>query len=458
MNGRSYSLRRRMLLMLLAALVAVWAGTAWWIHTRADDEIHALLDAQLSKSARLILGAMLHEYEEHESEGLEVEEIDELRAFVHHYEQNLIYWIWDGRGQLFMRSSGAPSMHPEPHDTGFEDIVLNGKRLRSFVLTERHTGVRIQVVEPQHERDRLSHAIAFSALAGAAISLPLMGLLIWFGVGRGLAPITRIAGDLDARSADDLRPFSPDRTPSEIAPLLKGLNGLFTRISQSIENEKRFTADAAHELRTPLAGLRIQAQVARLETDPEQRDHALAGIVDGVDRTTHLVEQLLTLARMDGEAANAQGGVETAVSDIARRVIASCIGGREGESDRVSLELVGEPGFPGGSPEALEILLRNLVDNALRYGGDGPVAVRVADGREGLRIAVSDRGPGIPPDQREQVLARFNRGSAASGEGSGLGLSIVQRIVDLHGGRMTLDYTEAERGLTVTVTLPLTSH
>jgi two-component system sensor histidine kinase QseC len=238
-----------------------------------------------------------------------------------------------------------------------------------------------------------------------------------------------------------------------VRPLAERLNALFRRVGESLEKERAFTADAAHELRTPIAGIRAQAQVAREATEDAERRRALDQVLAGCDRAARLAEQLLTLARLDA----GQGQLRLAPCDlaqIAREVLAELAPGAH--SCGTALALVAVAPVPvAGDSLLLHVLVRNLVDNAVRYGGpEGAVTVTVGRDAEGSRLCVSDRGPGIPLAERQRVLDRFYRSVGTREQGAGLGLSIVSRIAALHGAKLELSEGPGGHGLCATVGFP----
>jgi len=315
----------------------------------------------------------------------------------------------------------------------------------------------IQVGQSEEIRDELAGDIMLTLLAPMLVAFPLVALLIWASVGRGLAPLQRAARELQARDPGNLTPVGEEGAPAEIRPLLSALNALFLRLEEAFQAERRFTADAAHELRTPLAGLKTQTQVALRATDDAGRRRALEQVMAGVDRTTQLVEQLLTLARVDPEMSSA-GGEAVNLDSLASEVLADMAPAALARGTELGLE------EPRGEPRArgdrtmLGILLRNLTDNAIRYTPPGG-SVRVATGSDGGHawLEVEDTGPGIPAPEREKVFQRFYRVLGSGESGSGLGLSIVQRIAELHGAQLDLANGVGGRGLRARVRFPATS-
>ncbi|MGE3163027.1 MAG: ATP-binding protein [Burkholderiales bacterium] len=307
--------------------------------------------------------------------------------------------------------------------------------------------------EAREARDEIVEALGDALVWPLAAALPALALAVWLGVGAGLRPLGSLRGELGRRGPGDLAPLDAARAPAEIAPLVAELNRLFARIGEALARERRLTADAAHELRTPLAVLSTQAQVARRASSEAARNEALDALVAGAERAARLVEQMLTLARLEsGESAGAAQPV--ALRALAREVLAEAAPFAHAKG--IELELVEGPELAvNGHAGLLGVLLRNLVDNAVRYTSDGG-AVRVTLGgdRSGARLEVSDNGPGVPPQALGRLGERFHRLEGAGETGSGLGLSIVRRVAELHGGRVRFAPGAGGRGLAATVELP----
>ncbi|TRZ98081.1 MAG: histidine kinase [Rhodocyclaceae bacterium] len=305
------------------------------------------------------------------------------------------------------------------------------------------------------ERNEVAGEIAGQLLKPMLFALPALAVLLVIAIGLALTPLRRLARDVAARTPDRLDPLPTESLPTEVAPLVTRLNSLFADIIRALENERRFTADAAHELRTPLAALKAQAQVALASVETTERRHALTQILAGCDRTTHLVAQLLTLARLDADAPQQMHDI--ALRPIAEEVLAMSAG--EAIAHRCDLVLHDGNAHVRGDAMLLQVLLRNLVDNALRHGGGTQIEVSITEHENSAVLTVSDNGRGIAADERSQVQQRFYRSvSASSGEdaaGSGLGLSIVSRITELHGGTLNIDSPDSGKGASLLVHLPL---
>jgi two-component system sensor histidine kinase QseC len=278
--------------------------------------------------------------------------------------------------------------------------------------------------------------IARRVLIPILLSIPLLALMIWYGVARAMLPLRNIAADVKNRRPDNLHPIPETVVPLEAKPLVDALNALFQRLQQAFETERRFTSDAAHELRTPLAALKTQAQVALRATADDERRRALTQVITGVDRATHLAQQLLTLARIDPTLWVGREQVD--LPALASEVMAEIAPVALGRDIDLSLEAGSTASFQGDRA-MLGIMLRNLVDNAIKYTPDGgKVEVRIEQDGPRIILCVDDSGPGIPPEERACVFERFYRQVGTSVPGSGLGLSIVRRIADLHHAEVRL--------------------
>jgi len=373
--------------------------------------------------------------------------------FEHKYQRRLVFQVLDHEGAVLLHSAGAPAATLASRE-GYSDVQLNGEKWRVLARWDADGEYQAQVAERHAPRGELARHIALRMLLPALAALPLLALLIWLGVSKGLAPLGRIARDVASRAPQHLAPLDIQQSPREILPLVEALNGLFGRLNQALENERRFTADAAHELRTPLAALRVQAQVALRAQEDSERRHAIEQVLEGTDRATHLVEQLLTLARLDPDTARATHqplDLRVVATEILSALAPAAV------AKRIELSLTeGSPVMVQGDAAILGVLLRNLVDNAVRYtpeGGTVTVAVNSDHGSAVLEIC--DTGPGILPEERGRVLERFYRGLGTGQSGSGLGLSIVKRIAQLHGGELHLGEGAGGKGLKVRVLLPM---
>jgi two-component system, OmpR family, sensor histidine kinase QseC len=438
------SLRGRLLAILSVTVLLAWLATAFFSYLDAKREIGAMLDAQLAESAVLLLALVGH------APGAEA-----VPALQEGPGGGVLYQVWAGE-RLLLRSPSAPAAPLSAAWQGYSDVVYEGARWRVFVTGDAPSGLSVQIAQSEAIRAALAESVASHLMHPLVIALPVLAVLIWLSVGWGLAPLGRLARELASREAENLEPLSARGVPREVLPLTESLNALFARITDLLERERRFTADAAHELRTPLAAIQTHAEVALAARSDEERRCALANVVRGIDRAARLVEQLLILARLDPQRAAAPADA-VRLQSIAAQCIAEAASAAAEKG--VDLGLVGgesEDDVIAGHADLLGILVRNLVDNAVRYsprGGQVDVTVRREAGR--LVLSVADAGIGIPPEERGRVLERFYRVLGSGEEGSGLGLSIVARVAALHDASIEFGEGLGGRGLTVRVAFPL---
>jgi len=438
------SLRRRLLFLLSGTVLAAWLATAAFTYFDAREEIGEMLDAHLAQSAGLIAAQLEHELED--EHGAKVP-----RQYKH--ERKIAFQVWDRKDRLLLRSASAPASRLQSRSEGYGDAVIDGKRWRIFSRWDESRHYLVQVGERYELRDELAESVASHLLHPLYFALPALALLIWLAVGAGLAPLAGVAREVGRRAPDNLAHLDAANAPREISPLIAALNVLFDRLRTSLEQERRFTADAAHELRTPLAAVKTQAQVAIGATADAERTRALANVVAGTDRASRLVEQLLVLARLDPQTALPPGQTVD-LQALAQQGVAEIAPAAAGKGIEVGLA-PGAAAPVAGDAVLLAVLLRNLLDNAVRYtppGGEVEVSVRPVDG--GVSLTVVDNGPGIPEAERGQVFERFHRVLGSGEAGSGLGLSIVRRIADLHRAGVSLEAGPGGRGLGVEVSFP----
>lgn len=445
------SLRLRLILLLFIGLGATWIASAWFTYKEARHEIDALFDAQLAQSAQVLLETSRHELNER------IEHGDDDIPVSHEYEQKLAFQIWD-KNNLLLRSPTAPMTVMGGTQAGYSEVRLNHQTWRVLARWDNQHEFMIQVAEPLVGRENLARHITLKMLFPTFIALPILALLVWFGVGVGLKPLQQLKQEVRQRTAKRLEPVAMGGVPEEVVPLTQALNDLFTRLQLAFEGERRFTADAAHELRTPLAALKVQAQVALRSTNDADRQLALENVLRGTDRATRLVEQLLDLARVDPETA-AEYYKPVALHDLATTVIADLEPLARAKQIEVILEKTSEDNnviTVRGDEAQLGLLLRNLVDNAIRYTPRGGQVVVRINNIDGVALEVCDTGPGVPESEREKIQQRFYRIVGSGEEGSGLGLSIVRRIAELHGAQLELTDNPSNSGLLVKVHWHLT--
>jgi len=443
-SSRRRSVRRQLLTVLLTVVSAAWFIAAALSFVDARHEVSEVLDAHLAQTAALIMVQW-------DGDGDEIE--TEHAPVLHRYSRRVMFQVWEDGEVLRLHSQNAPNTPLSRVRQRFSETTIAGSRWRVFSTWNARDRVLVQVAEQFNERDELATAVARNFVLPLVITLPILGAVIWIAVGRALRSVTDVNQQVAARAADSASPIDVADAPVEIGALVTNLNSLFERVQQLIEQERQFTGDAAHELRTPLAAIRAQAQVAQGAADDAERIRALNGVIAGCDRATHTVDQMLTLARLEPDAVSFHPGpvdlgvtLKESIGELAPVALAKTMD--VGLTNGSGVTVFGDAGL-------LAILFRNLIDNAIRYSPPGTAVDVAVDATEShARVIVTDAGPGIPADQRGNVGRRFYRAPGTQAPGSGLGLSIVQRIVDLHRGTLQLDTASTGIGLQVVVRLP----
>jgi two-component system sensor histidine kinase QseC len=432
------SIRRRLSFgVFLILLAACTLGSAkGYFDTRR--EVGKLLDAQLAQSARALLDLSGHELYEQMAfiAGPRAPKKKDTPQ-IHAYEQQVAFQIWDLNGKLAVRSPTAPETPMVEVENQFLDRMIGNERWRVFAISSEQQHIQVQVGEQYEQRNVLSNEVAARLLTPLAVILPLIVLLIWVWIGRAMRPLNKVAKEISKRKPENLQPVDTYGVPSEAKPMVDALNALLDRVHVAYDNIRLFTANAAHELRTPLAALKVHSQFALRTDDEAKRRKAMQRVERGVDRATSLVEQLLTLTRLDPDAAsseraavNLHGLAEEVIAELAPTALEKHIDVSLSEED--CCQVLGNAGMLG-------ILIRNLVENAIRYTpNQGEVQVTIATVADEVRLRVEDSGPGIPAELRDKVFDRFYRGVSNEVSGTGLGLSIVKRICELHRARVEL--------------------
>lgn len=454
---RLASLQARLLAPVIAATVAVWLAAALWVWRDARHELDELLDGHLAQAAALLVaqqGVAIEHHREGEGAGEDDTPID--APVLHRYGPRVAFQVWH-EGRLVLRSAQIGSVPLGEHPSGFATRRIDGVEWRVFAALGAEHDIRVYVGERTDARAHILRSVLDGSLGPLLVALPLLAALLWWAVRRGLEPLRRLGLAVAQRDPQALQPLASDPAqtplPAEIKPLVDALNTLFARIAGSIETERRFTADAAHELRTPIAAIRAQAQVALgADEDEAARNAALRHTLAACDRATRLVEQLLTLARLEANGTAARETVD--LVRVARDVLAELAPLALARGQTLSLD--GAPhATVRGAPLLLAVLVRNLVDNALRYAPDGAcVAVEVTEDRDVVTLRVQDSGPGLDDTQRERLGERFFRVLGNALPGSGLGWSIVRRVALAHGAQIATARSPALGGLDVTVRFP----
>jgi two-component system sensor histidine kinase QseC len=477
------SLSQRLLFGLIAVSVAYTLGIAWLTVRDSVDEVYELFDAHLEQTALALLRVTDPDEEDKTTvtttkaapdlgvvfaawpelpermsrsratgSGVVVGSIEALHS---QYERRLRYQVWSRDGLLLLRSANAPEEVLTPRDGLSESLEVDGQTWKYYAVWDRHHDFRIVVSEDNGLRNRLVRSIALRVVSPLGLGLPVLLALIWLSIRRGLWPLGRLAQELEARKPDSLTPLDQAQVPNEVRPLVGALNQLLERVGNSLEGERRFTANAAHELRTPLAAIKAQVYLVKTAESEVERQDAVTQLQRGIERAIRLVGQMLTIARLDPQQALPEV-LPMDLQEVAESVCA--VLAPLALQRRQTLELHVEPGLPPlhGNADMVSMLISNLVDNAIRYTQEqGHILVNIRRVDNAICLRVEDDGPGIPPHLRERVFERFYRVANADQAGTGLGLAICQRIAELHGATIQLQTAANEKGACALVCIAL---
>jgi len=448
-EGVQHSLFGEILDWMLAPLLLLWpmsiAITYLVAKSIANQPFdHALEDSVtvLAQQVRSVDGKIIKSLSGSARDILRADDID-----------NVYFQIQGPRGEHIDGDRDMPPPQLDDDDdkfragsVRFRNDTMHGTPVRiaySYVRLERNPGdaqqlALVQVAETLEKRAQLANAIIKGVILPQFIILPIVLALVWFALARGLSPLAQLQERIRARGSDDLSPIASNQVPEEISPLVRSLNEMLARLSLSIEMQKRFIADAAHQMRTPLAGMRMQSELALRQTDSGEIHRSLEQLAKSSEAATRLVNQLLALARAENQPQAGSAMLPLELSELARSAVQDWVQASFVHRIDLGFEAPPEPVQIVGNPTMLRELLSNLIDNALRYTpAGGSVTVRVRAGEQGC-LEVEDTGPGIPPQERERVFERFYRILGNSAEGSGLGLAIVREIAQQHGAEIDL--------------------
>lgn len=438
------SLRQRLMMFLLAAVSLAAFLQAYSAYRTALAEADQLFDYQMQQMAFSLRGSVAGP-----GSGTISLPLGEQQSFDFHVQ------VWSLDGASMFRSPG-PWLLPQRAVLGFSDVSDRGRTFRVFsVQTPLQV---IQVAQDLSVRQRMASQLAWRTAMPTLLMLPLLGLVVWGVISRSLDPVERVRAQLADRSPGDLAPVPAGDLPSELRPMVQEFNALLGRVRRAFEDQQHFVADAAHELRTPLAALKLQLQALQQGgMNGTAGEPGFRRLEQGIERASHLIEQLLSLARQEGAAA--QRALEpVALDTLCREAVADAseLGGLRGVD--VGLQDC-DAAWVMGQPEGLRVMLRNLLDNAIKYspeGGQVDLSLHATPGEGQVLLLVEDSGPGIPAGERQRVFDRFYRSSASAAQapGSGLGLAIVKAIAERHGAQLRLSQSSRLGGLQVELRLP----
>lgn len=431
------SLRVRLFVLLAAMTVLVWSAAAAWIYLHTRAEVQRVLDNRLVEAAGMVASLAS------DAEVLLARRPTQSQLVpLPRYSRQLSCQIWTLDGRLVGRSSGAPSQPLADGASGFSEREIEGETWRVYTIADPARQLRVSVGDNLRVRQRLIGDLMIGLLAPAIAGLIALAVLIWAAVGAGIAPLREVARLLARRDPSDFSALGIDRPTAELTPLISAIDTQYARLEQLRADERHFIASAAHELQTPLAGLRAHADIASKTDDAALREKSLDSIRKSVDRTARLVGQLLDLSREENAEplppswTNLSGMIDGLADEFAI------------ELRRAEVRLVAEDSVADVelhiAPASLQLALRNLIKNALDHSPRcGTIAISAETRGDDLALCIRDEGPGIPPDELAHIRGRFVRGTRARGAGSGLGLSIVELALSHIGGMLDLRNVES---------------
>jgi two-component system sensor histidine kinase QseC len=460
------SIRFQLLLRLLIVSVILVGGTAWLGYEDVRQETRELFDAQLARSARLILSLAQAQYgdsgfskfqEYLDENGLSVmyidfeEHNDELQSPAGHiYETKLAFQIWDNEGNLLVKSYNAPLEPLTEKINDFNNIIIDDYDWRTFSLLSTNKQYRCITAERIDVRNDLIRKISNDLFYMFIILIPALFIVMYISIYQGLKPLQSLAMQINRRSGDNLDLIANNHEYTEIGTIKSALNQLLRRLKETLAREKRITSDAAHELRTPLAAIRLHTELAKNAKNRMEQNESLDQVILGVDRTTHLVEQLLTLARLEPELlANDFTHVNLATLIIEESTLLSPLAMNKNldiafNNDHIETITGNEP--------SLRLLIRNLLSNAILYTPPGGnITISLVQHNQQTELTFEDSGPGISKEDRKRVMERFCRIENHQEPGCGIGLSIVDRVVQIHRGKLDLRQADNGQGLKVVI-------
>jgi len=454
------SVRTQLLLALMIAIALLMAAAVVMSYQSVSYETEELYDAELAQSARVLESLLSIELdfagpvrpgeispEERVITAPNVSSIEEYDQFGHKYEKKLAFRVWSRKGTLLLGSGEKSGMLEYAPQRGFAYEEAGGDTWRTFTLFSEPLALWIKVAHRLEIREELTHKIAVLNTSALLLVMPFMVLLVYLIVRWGFKPVLHISNEVANRGAHNLDHLSFTSVPAELKPLVNEINRLMAELSISLERQKRFTSNAAHELRTPLAAIKVHAQ--NLFPEDERTLKIQQNIVQGIDRLAHMFNQLITLSRM--EAADREYLLQPVVlRALVQEVLLELQSEVQKKQQQIALDLPDSESLETNR-DVLHILLRNLIGNAVRYTPEqGRIKIEMLSLGQGTGIVISDSGPGLSTEQKKLVFDRFYRASGQNSDGCGIGLSIVSEICEHFDYQIALlDSAIADTGLRV---------
>ncbi|MES1992679.1 MAG: ATP-binding protein [Pseudomonadota bacterium] len=448
------SIRWQLLVGLLLAIMGLALLEAAWSYHDTYQETEEIFDAHLAEYARTVYSLLADEASEATESPFVWPVPFESHEVGHPYERKLNFQVWQG-SRLLARSVMAPADHPyAPLTPGYRNAQQDAFSWRVFTLPDPSHDLMIQVAERGDVRGEMSDLIARRTLFKSLALIPLTTALIVWLVSRGLAPLGALGQEINRRGSNRLHPLPTKSLPQELRPIVDAINDLLRRLEQALAQERRFTSNAAHELRTPLGLVRLQVEALSRSATDDERTEAQTSLLRGIDRLSRTVTQMLQLARLE-QAPEAPTLVSVDLKEIVAAEVADLAPGALAKNQELGLDAPDGSCVLQGRGDALAVMSRNLLDNAIRYTPQGGrIDVSIQDDGPHWLLVIEDNGPGIPEALRQRVWERFFRPPGLDEPGSGLGLSIVRQVLDLHRGKASLARGAEGRGLRVEIRLP----
>ncbi len=458
------SLRRFLLASLSIVIITLLALSLFTGYHNAKEQMDELFDAELAQQAKLLSQSLLlHTDNEtliikswHDGEEIDESRYGELAErdkTGHAYENKIAYQLWTPSHRLKLRSATAPDNALAAFDAGFYNVKIQQQEWRVFVLPVNDNGT-VMVAQRDDIRSELGSEIAINIILPALLMLPLILLIVTLVIRKATAPLTALAGEIEQRKPHQLNAIALQRAPAEVQPIIFALNEMMQRVQSAFEQQRRFIADAAHELRTPLAALQIHSENATNSSGAEQL-HSLQQLQECIARSTHLVAQLLTLEKLEHLGRQHPTTSPISLNAIVQRVVADQQVLLHNRHQQFKIDGAAQC-FVHATPAQLTAIVSNICDNASRYSPDGAtIQIDLETHSQHVLLRVQDQGPGIAAEHRERVFEPFFREPGQQQIGSGLGLAIVREAVTQLGGEIRLDNNKPN-GLIISILLPCT--
>jgi len=433
------TIRKQLLLGLMSGVIVTTLVIGVGSYLKVKHELNEIFDYQLKQIVRSFPENMSFQQSETSDR---------------HPGKKIVVQVWDRHDYLAFTSNPAKNL-PRYPETGFFEVTFQQQRWR--VYSEENFQQRVQVGQLIADREKIEFSLAMRSLIPFLILIPMLMLLIWFVVGRSLQPLKHLADSLGERSADALHHLHTEGYPPEILPIVEAMNALFSRVENSIQLQRMFVADAAHELRTPLTALKLQLQLVEKSSADEERMRGIQKLHERLNRATHLVQQLLTLARHSAETEH-ESRLPVSLAQLARQSVSDFSLLAENKGIDLGVDIASPDLIVTGDPDSLRVMLNNLVDNAIRYTHHhGRIDVIVCTEQHAPCLIVTDTGIGVSAQERARIFDRFFRCTGTEQSGSGLGLAIVKNIVEQHHATITVADGKDNTGLTFSILFPAPS-